>query len=419
MPGEERGRLLNAAIRKAADELKRGFEQATRIMNTTVPPLGKDEPATPTTAADLVRRCARFYYDRFELYDMTLFPMTYGADVGELAEVQVIRVSPEDAAGLICERDTDTDHPRIRKLAGTRVANFGAFLDGIWRRSDILWGRLDAAEILLEQLLPRINDQDEGTRQEKEAVRLGLIRRSQAAILNDELVPLGEQLGRRVLVEAFVHEPNEAKEKKDKAKPESLDPLLDQIEPHARKWPALRALLNRNMLKATYLYAFANERGLPPERVHRLVSRGVGIFGAVLQGIYGPQSKITKPLGRGLAYLGRAAWGIVECAAPESALRLFVRNWLHLLYVLELLLVLGGVFVPSFKAARELGQWLLLGTLGVHTLVVTLTLQYRGVKVAWRRTIVALAVIVAGLAAIGGYMLPAWWKGVIQWFASR
>jgi hypothetical protein len=39
-------------------------------------------------------------------------------------------------------------------LAIYKHSHFGAFLDAGWRRNDILYGRLDAAECLISTLLP-------------------------------------------------------------------------------------------------------------------------------------------------------------------------------------------------------------------------------------------------------------------------
>jgi patatin-related protein len=89
------------------------------------------------------------FYDAFSEYDAAIFPVIYGTDIGELDWVDVIRVSPEDATAIVDElRDG------VRKLKGTWLGHFGAFLDARWRANDILWGRLDAAERLIRSLLP-------------------------------------------------------------------------------------------------------------------------------------------------------------------------------------------------------------------------------------------------------------------------
>ncbi len=109
-----------------------------------------------------VQQCLRYYYKNFDFYDMLTFPIQYGTDAGESDEVEVIRVSPEDATLLINEREEGR-----KKLTGTSLANFGAFFKKEWRENDIMWGRLDAAEILISQLTgwkPDVNDMDEDER---------------------------------------------------------------------------------------------------------------------------------------------------------------------------------------------------------------------------------------------------------------
>ena len=88
-------------------------------------------------------------FEGYPDYDSAVFPAVYGTDVGELDPVDIIRISPEDADSIVDElRDN------VRKLKGTWLGHFGAFLDGRWRSSDILWGRLDASERLIRALLP-------------------------------------------------------------------------------------------------------------------------------------------------------------------------------------------------------------------------------------------------------------------------
>ena len=107
----------------------------------------------------------RFYYDAFEAYDLVLYPIQYGTPFGEGHLVDVARISPLDA--------TRPDVPAAaRKLKGVAMHHFAAFLDEGWRRNDIAWGRLNAAEGLIRMLLP---DQPERADE--------LIDRAQAQIL--------------------------------------------------------------------------------------------------------------------------------------------------------------------------------------------------------------------------------------------
>jgi hypothetical protein len=70
------------------------------------------------------------------------------SDVGELDEVQVVRVSPLDTDRLTPPGKDGRPNAR-GKLRGVAINHFGAFFKRSWRENDYLWGRLDGAERLL------------------------------------------------------------------------------------------------------------------------------------------------------------------------------------------------------------------------------------------------------------------------------
>lgn len=111
-------------------------------------------------AAEQVERCLaghpakrRFghYFEDYEEYDQVTFPIYYETQVGETEPVEVFRISPLDARSLI---DESSPSERRRKLAGTALFHFGAFLKRSWRANDMLWGRLDGAERIIAAVLP-------------------------------------------------------------------------------------------------------------------------------------------------------------------------------------------------------------------------------------------------------------------------
>ena len=110
--------------------------------------------STPATNAQLAARvCINHYRENFIFYDLVTYPVEYGTGAGEANIVDVFRVSPDDATALVDQRRS----PR-RKLAGTALMSFGAFLAEDWRRNDMLWGRLDGAERIISALLPATKD---------------------------------------------------------------------------------------------------------------------------------------------------------------------------------------------------------------------------------------------------------------------
>ena len=84
-------------------------------------------------------------YFGFPFWDRQIYPLVAFSDLGELAQIGVVRLSPDDATLLGGRAAKD-------KLVGASKAHFGAFLSRPGRESDYVWGRLDAAERLLTVL---------------------------------------------------------------------------------------------------------------------------------------------------------------------------------------------------------------------------------------------------------------------------
>jgi len=95
---------------------------------------------------------SRRVFDQFEYYDQIAFPIFYEASVGEAELCEVFRISPRDATSII---DESAPTEKRRKLAGTALFHFGAFLNREWRQNDLMWGRLDAAERIIRSVLPQ------------------------------------------------------------------------------------------------------------------------------------------------------------------------------------------------------------------------------------------------------------------------
>jgi patatin-related protein len=100
------------------------------------------EAGTADLPAD-VRDDLRARYLGFPYWDATTYPARALSDVGELDEVQVVRVSPLDSRRLVPATAAKD------KLHGVALGHFGAFFRRSWRENDYLWGRLDGAERLL------------------------------------------------------------------------------------------------------------------------------------------------------------------------------------------------------------------------------------------------------------------------------
>jgi patatin-related protein len=124
---------------------------------------------------DELRGRVQMLWDRFDTFDTQLLPL-WEEIQGEIDKMEVVRISPVDARSIIDVRTS----PR-RKLGGDSLHHFGGFFDADWRRLDFMWGRLDAAEMLIRTLVPT-SDDDSICKH----VRDELIREAQIHILDDE-----------------------------------------------------------------------------------------------------------------------------------------------------------------------------------------------------------------------------------------
>lgn len=82
----------------------------------------------------------------FPFYDTVLLPLIGDQGFGSLDEINVDRISPDDAATLGQGGEGGV-------LKGWQLGAFGAFFSRAWRENDYLWGRLNAADRLVDILL--------------------------------------------------------------------------------------------------------------------------------------------------------------------------------------------------------------------------------------------------------------------------
>lgn len=89
-----------------------------------------------------LRRTLLNAYLGFPLYDIATLPLLSGDGSDEFDEIKVDRLSPLDAPSLA--------HIGGRTLQGARLNAFGAFFSRAYREHDYLWGRLHAAERMID-----------------------------------------------------------------------------------------------------------------------------------------------------------------------------------------------------------------------------------------------------------------------------
>jgi patatin-related protein len=328
------------------------FQECARILDPFAPAGAPGEPALARLGRLTARACARHYYDYYDEYDLILFPILYDTEVGELAKVDILRISPEDAP-------RETARP---KLAGTALAAFGAFFDATWRANDILWGRLDGAERLVAILLPGPENQE---------FRDGLTTEAQEIILREELRPSDRaELSRRfvdVLVQAS------AGLTLDEILARVVRELRQATPRNARLNAVLRLCLEEAALLNYFRTGYEVDRAFDPQQTLRLLARSTRIVGQMLEGL-ARRYQVRQESVAWVTRLGRIFWGMVEAAVPRGPWNLLTRNFIYLLYLLEVVLLVGGTLFVN-HAIQEFALLSLAGTLAFH-LTLTLLSEY-------------------------------------------
>lgn len=345
---------------------------------------GPDE--APQGFAAIARDHVRHYYDSHERYDTISYPVLYATEIGEeVDEVEVFRISPEDATSLIDERHSDR-----RKLAGVAMRGFGAFLDRGWRRNDILWGRLDSAERIITMLLP-------GPAQKAE--RDKHIQEAQLEILADEFDIQDRDQLLQLLVDAMTGtgsvDQNEA----------TLRELAER-ELGSPVNPKLQAVLRRSLTGEALLDFFRNSYTVnrEPNRqtAVRTLARSTQVTGKMFEGISrdGAGSRPSVWLTR----LGRVFSGLAEVSVSRSLPNLIFNNWLVLLYAFELFLIAAGLL--SSTQIYRAGLIALVVTAVLHVGVLGLGDYLRGAK-RWYLgvPILVFCIAILLLAGLGVYHL--------------
>jgi patatin-related protein len=157
-----RERRLRFLLRKLADpRIKKELNRIAttlrglRHLEVTAAAIGDRFRGAFIRAAADAEACldpdSRRTFDQFEYYDQIVFPIFYEASVGEAERCEVFRISPQDATSIL---DENAPREKRRKLAGTALFHFGAFLSREWRQNDLMWGRLDGAERIIRSISP-------------------------------------------------------------------------------------------------------------------------------------------------------------------------------------------------------------------------------------------------------------------------
>jgi len=277
------------------------------------------------------RWCVAHYYNSFDDYDLVTFPIQYGTDVGEAAKVDVLRVSPLDAQGLSKQSRA--------KLAGTSFGHFGAFLDRGWRENDLMWGRLDAAEILIHHLLA-----DDPKRAES------YILEAQRAIVAETLPPLERQrLFAAMLEHIFGNSASSA------ARLEELRERIEKedISDRLKRFLAVCLDVTDGALLDHLGADYTVDRQLDLDASARNLARAATVAGKVLDGVADDyENRPTAYLAAQLARGGRILWLLVETASPKTIGSYIGVPLIHLAYVVTIVLFAGGAIFDESPLIR-------------------------------------------------------------------
>jgi patatin-related protein len=141
---------------KRADDFQRLFEgyasSLKRVPSIGSQPLWEAYVQTTQTWRDTYgeRQALLSRYLGFPLWDALIFPTVTLSRLPQFTPIGVSQFSPL-AARAIPAPPAGPGNPG-RKLRGVSMQHFGAFTDAAWRENDYLWGRLDAAELILRML---------------------------------------------------------------------------------------------------------------------------------------------------------------------------------------------------------------------------------------------------------------------------
>jgi patatin-related protein len=372
-------RQLDPALTALAEALAEALEPIFRSAREAVDDLFAPE-RTPERASEWERqaheqalRPLEFFFRHYESYDAVVLPLSYSV-VDEADRVEVVRISPQDAPSLI---DESSPAEQRRKLAGSSLHHFGGFFERAWRKNDILWGRLDAAERIIDTLLL--------PGQVPAPVRAGLLKEAQLAIIAEEFATSeGEPLVALVAQSLLAAEP---------AAETSVSELVDRSDPEDVR-EALAATLEPEQIWNHLRTSYEVDRSIDRERLLATIGRSTEVTGRLLDGIAERYGTLRRPA-RWLVRIGRLGWSLVEAATPRTFVQLLLRYWLALLVLMSLLMIIGGA-VFGAPATAKAGWVLLLLALGWR-LAVWLTED-----VIRRRTRWALISALAVVAAIAG-----------------
>ena len=355
----------SAPLRKACTELLEAVStqlnlggqarQAWQAISETILPLN-------------LRRELQTRWILFRFYDEV--GLAFDELPGESSDIAIHRISPLDAVSLVPEVAK-----RYEKLAGSAVGHFGGFFMSAWRRNDILWGRLDAAERIIDALVPP--DQADA--------RKRLVGDAHLAILTEAWAHLPTR--REVLAPIAGIDPSAADLR---SFPDSLDPTKSTLT-------ALASQPRTPLKPSTHDWMSLSARAL---RVTNAVTTDISV-----------DALDARPLIVFAARVMKFAANVLEFLTGERLKTTILRNFLVVIALLGFLIGVVGT-VTSNSALSRTGWSLFAATLIVRVVADTVADRIGG-KSSNVRWFLRVSVLVIVAAAVGGLIVlhsqaPGW-----------
>jgi hypothetical protein len=292
-PPEENERRDRAATLYNSDpELSGLFDQLVNVIGDTWNTVFCHNRVELKKLRDSVPELGQ-YYQTFDFRDMLSLSVLEGSEVSEHTLTEIYRISPADGI----QRSPDK-----KKLAGTTLMDFGAFLKREWRENDILWGRLDACERIVSAILPHEDD---------DTLRNDYVERLRNEILKQEM---------------------------------DLRTASDPCIPHARD------AIARDDVERFLQERYEVPSGPLPAQSVKWLGQASTILGSMFKDDLGREDRFTRSLKVGGSVLAAMTGFLV----PHSIGNILFRYWLSVLFFFCLTIaVLGSLF--SKPETKNLG----------------------------------------------------------------
>ena len=267
----------------------------------------------------------RFMYDYgYDLYDATTFQLLAGGDYGEGNVVDILRISTADATSLWNETTK-----KRSKLAGIALGAFGGFLDREWRRNDIMWGRLDAAERIITALLP------DSLPAECKDKRAEFITRVQEIILRESLKEWIDELQNTRFTSS-----------RDEEQYQRLLCIQNSMNSSGLPVPAK----GEPLWKQKFMSVYDFHRDMDPEPNLRRLGRGSGIISSMIDRL-DPGEGITKKISGYLKKLNWILLGMLDFSTPKTMKGVLLGYWAQLLVLVATIFIATGILFGSLSGS--------------------------------------------------------------------